>query len=147
MDEKVEVTNSLNIINKEKYLDFNLIINNNLLTEDKIENNKLKRNSPACIIYTSGTGGNPKGVILSHGGILSNCEGAVELLETLTKKKDPTFLTWLPLSHSYEHTVQFIQIIGILFLLFIGFQFLFKKNQEIIRSRFGKIIQITKIGT
>jgi long-chain acyl-CoA synthetase len=66
---------------------------------------------PACIIYTSGTSGNPKGVILSHGGILSNCEGAVELLETLTKKKDPVFLTWLPLSHSYEHTVQFIQII------------------------------------
>ncbi len=45
------------------------------------------------------------------GGILSNCEGAVELLEILTKKKDPVFLTWLPLSHSYEHTVQFIQII------------------------------------
>ena len=66
---------------------------------------------PACIIYTSGTSGNPKGVVLSHGGILSNCEGAVELLETLTKKKDPVFLTWLPLSHSYEHTVQFIQII------------------------------------
>ena len=41
---------------------------------------------PACIIYTSGTSGNPKGVILSHGGILSNCEGAVELLEVLTKK-------------------------------------------------------------
>ena len=66
---------------------------------------------PACIIYTSGTSGNPKGVVLSHGGILSNCEGAVELLEVLTKKKDPVFLTWLPLSHSYEHTVQFIQII------------------------------------
>ena len=66
---------------------------------------------PACIIYTSGTSGNPKGVVLSHGGILSNCEGAVELLEILTKKKDPVFLTWLPLSHSYEHTVQFIQII------------------------------------
>ena len=47
---------------------------------------------------------------MSHGGILSNCEGAVELLETLIKK-DPVFLTWLPLSHSYEHTVQFIQII------------------------------------
>ncbi len=78
---------------------------------EKIVNKDLKRNMPACIIYTSGTSGNPKGVILSHGGILSNCEGAVELLETLTKKKDPTFLTWLPLSHSYEHTVQFIQII------------------------------------
>ena len=78
---------------------------------EKIINKDLKRNMPACIIYTSGTSGNPKGVVLSHGGILSNCEGAVELLETLTKKKDPVFLTWLPLSHSYEHTVQFIQII------------------------------------
>jgi len=66
---------------------------------------------PACIIYTSGTSGNPKGVVLSHGGILSNCEGAIELLKPLIKSKDPIFLTWLPLSHSYEHTVQFIQII------------------------------------
>ena len=78
---------------------------------EKIINQSLKRNMPACIIYTSGTSGNPKGVILSHGGILSNCEGAVELLKPLTKKKNPIFLTWLPLSHSYEHTVQFIQII------------------------------------
>ena len=78
--------------------------------EKKI-NPTLKRNMPACIIYTSGTSGTPKGVVLSHGGILSNCEGAVELLEPFIKKKDPIFLTWLPLSHSYEHTVQFIQII------------------------------------
>ena len=80
-------------------------------TYQKKINQNLKRNMPACIIYTSGTSGNPKGVILSHGGILSNCEGAIELLEPLIKKKDPIFLTWLPLSHSYEHTVQFIQII------------------------------------
>ena len=78
--------------------------------EKKINQN-LNRSSPACIIYTSGTSGNPKGVVLSHGGILSNCEGAVELLSPLIKEKDPVFLTWLPLSHSYEHTVQFIQII------------------------------------
>ena len=78
--------------------------------EEKINKN-LKRNMPACIIYTSGTSGSPKGVVLSHGGILSNCEGAVELLGSLIRKKDPIFLTWLPLSHSYEHTVQFIQII------------------------------------
>ena len=82
------------------------------IIKKKIINYNLKRNMPACIIYTSGTSGHPKGVVLSHGGILSNCEGAVELLETLTKKKDPVFLTWLPLSHSYEHTVQFIQIIS-----------------------------------
>ena len=78
---------------------------------DKIINNNLKRNMPACIIYTSGTSGNPKGVILSHGGILANCEGALDLLLPLIKKTSPVFLTWLPLSHSYEHTVQFVQIL------------------------------------
>ena len=94
---------------KNKYIDFNSIIKTNLLENDKIKNLNLKRSSPACIIYTSGTGGNPKGVILSHGGILNNCEGACEILKPLIDKR-PVFLTWLPLSHSYEHTVQFVQI-------------------------------------
>ena len=80
-------------------------------TKEKIINYNLKRNDPACIIYTSGTSGNPKGVVLSHGGILSNCESALELLKPLIEKKSPVFLTWLPLSHSYEHAVQFIQIL------------------------------------
>ena len=74
-------------------------------------NNDLRRNDLACIIYTSGTTGNPKGVMLSHGGILSNCEGAEEILQSLVKKDPPVFLTWLPLSHSYEHTVQYVQIL------------------------------------
>jgi len=94
---------------KNKYLDFNSITENNLQESDKIKNSSIKRNSPACIIYTSGTGGNPKGVILSHGGILNNLEGAYEILKPLIDKR-PIFLTWLPLSHSYEHTVQFAQI-------------------------------------
>ena len=106
-------------LNKQKIISFEEIDTDSLLIQNILNeknykkeiNNKLKRNMPACIIYTSGTSGIPKGVILSHGGILSNCEGAVELLESLIKKKDPVFLTWLPLSHSYEHTVQFIQII------------------------------------
>jgi len=105
--------NEQKIISFEE-IDVDSLLIKNILNEENYKkdiNNKLKRNMPACIIYTSGTSGNPKGVILSHGGILSNCEGAVELLETLTKKKAPVFLTWLPLSHSYEHTVQFIQII------------------------------------
>ena len=69
----------------------------------------LNRKDPACIIYTSGTGGNPKGVVLSHGGILSNCEGAINLIKPILSSRT-RFLTWLPLSHSYEHTVQFVQI-------------------------------------
>tara|TARA_Y100001970_G_scaffold258616_1_gene338699 strand:- start:230 stop:1939 length:1710 start_codon:yes stop_codon:yes gene_type:complete len=71
---------------------------------------EISRKDPACIIYTSGTQGNPKGVILSHGGILNNCEGAIEILKPLISNEQTRFLTWLPLSHSYEHTVQFVQI-------------------------------------
>ena len=87
---------------------------NNLINESKDNNfnltSNLNRKDVACIIYTSGTQGNPKGVMLSHGGILNNCEGAIELLNPLIKNNNPKFLTWLPLSHSYEHTVQFVQV-------------------------------------
>ncbi|MDA9186852.1 long-chain fatty acid--CoA ligase [Candidatus Pelagibacter sp.] len=109
LDEVNNVIHDLDIIDKDKYLDFNLILKNNLLENDKIQNEKLKRTSPACIIYTSGTGGNPKGVILSHGGILNNLVGACEIMKPLFSSR-PVFLTWLPLSHSYEHCVQFAQI-------------------------------------
>ena len=100
------------VISFEKFNDsiqsYNQIFENNF---EKIENKNLERKKPACIIYTSGTSGKPKGVVLSHGGILSNCEGAQELLQPIINKKNPVFLTWLPLSHSYEHTVQMIQIL------------------------------------
>jgi long-chain acyl-CoA synthetase len=70
-----------------------------------------KRTDTACIIYTSGTGGKPKGVMLSHGAMLTNCTGAQELLKNLTYNlKEIRFLSWLPLSHSYEHTLQFFEM-------------------------------------
>ena len=117
-DQYKKIKNYVNL-KKQKIISFEEIstkshIIKNILEEENYKkeiNVKIKRNMTACIIYTSGTSGNPKGVMLSHGGILSNCEGAVELIEPLIKKKNPVFLTWLPLSHSYEHTVQFIQII------------------------------------
>ncbi len=107
------INHEIKIISFEK-IDFNSLLIKDIYNEnlnDKSINNNLKRSMPACIIYTSGTSGNPKGVILSHGGILANCEGAYDLLLPLIKKKNPVFLTWLPLSHSYEHTVQFVQIL------------------------------------
>ena len=99
ISEKIESTKSIFESFLEKEINFQSNFNQNI-----------KRKDLACIIYTSGTTGNPKGVMLSHGGILSNCEGAQEILNLLTKKSEPVFLTWLPLSHSYEHTVQFVQI-------------------------------------
>jgi len=98
-----EIKNEKNVTNIEN------IFQNNRLEERDFLDLEISRKDIACIIYTSGTQGNPKGVMLSHGGILNNCEGALLLLEELVSKK-PKFLTWLPLSHSYEHTVQFVQI-------------------------------------
>jgi len=64
---------------------------------------QLTRGDVACLIYTSGTGGNPKGVMLSHGAIMINCHSACELLRLLGLG-DEIFLSFLPLSHAYEHT-------------------------------------------
>ena len=57
-----------------------------------------------CIIYTSGTGGQPKGVMLSHRSIQANIDAARELLAEGEAEKEAIFLSLLPLSHAYEHT-------------------------------------------
>jgi len=97
-------------INEEISIKIDDIFNKKKNNNQNFSNLKIKRKDMACIIYTSGTQGNPKGVMLSHGGIIHNCEGAYDLLKEFISKK-PKFLTWLPLSHSYEHTVQFVQIV------------------------------------
>jgi len=97
-------------INEKLNLKIHDIFKKNNCNNQNFYDLKIQRQDMACIIYTSGTQGNPKGVMLSHGGILNNCEGAYDLLKTFISKR-PKFLTWLPLSHSYEHTVQFVQIV------------------------------------
>ena len=96
-------------LDKNKYINLKELLFNLDYDDESFPKLDLKRIDPACIIYTSGTQGNPKGVILSHGGILNNCEGALDILKPLITNQT-RFLTWLPLSHSYEHTVQFVQI-------------------------------------
>ncbi len=106
---KVFSFDDLNEPNVKNYIHIQSFFKNLNVDLNKIPKVNILRKDPACIIYTSGTQGNPKGVILSHGGILNNCEGAYELLQPLLSEQT-RFLTWLPLSHSYEHTVQFVQI-------------------------------------
>ncbi|MFL2509987.1 MAG: AMP-dependent synthetase/ligase [Alphaproteobacteria bacterium] len=87
--------------------------NNDSTNDNDLEENikSQKRTDTACIIYTSGTGGSPKGVMLSHGAMLINCSGAQELLKNLMSDlNEIRFLSWLPLSHSYEHTLQFYEM-------------------------------------
>ncbi len=77
----------------------------------------------ACLIYTSGTGGAPKGVMLPHRAILANCRGALELMRPLRMRRE-TYLSFLPLSHSYEHTA------GQFFLLSIGTEVAYARGAE-----------------
>ena len=62
------------------------------------------RDDLACIIYTSGTGGAPRGVMQHHGAILRNVDGAASILAEDFGWEDEVFLSFLPLSHAYEHT-------------------------------------------
>ena len=77
----------------------------------------------ACLIFTSGTGGVPKGVMTTHRNILANCRAAYLLLEQLGLG-DEVFLSFLPLSHAYEHTA------GMMFPISIGAQIYLAEGAE-----------------
>ena len=62
------------------------------------------RGDLACIIYTSGTGGAPRGVMLHHGAILHNVNGCCTVISEDFGWEDEVFLSFLPLSHAYEHS-------------------------------------------
>ena len=81
------------------------------------------RDDIACLIYTSGTGGAPKGVMTTHGNILANCRSCFGLLETLGLGHE-IFLSFLPLSHSYEHTA------GMMFPISLGAEIYFAEGAE-----------------
>lgn len=90
---------NLKIINFNEVSDFG---KNNI--ETALDHfNQIQSDDVSCIIYTSGTGGRPKGVMLTHKNIFSNLQGAEDLLEIIGKK-DNKYLSLIPLSHSYEHT-------------------------------------------
>ena len=110
---------NLKIINFNEASDFG---KNNIETaSDHL--NQIQPDDVSCIIYTSGTGGRPKGVMLSHRNIFSNLQGAEDLLEIIGKK-DNKYLSLIPLSHSYEHTA------GLYLQIDLGSQIYFCEGPE-----------------
>jgi len=95
------------------------------------EAEQFQRTDTACIIYTSGTGGAPKGVMLSHGAILHNCEGADDALRELGLGHE-VFLSFLPLSHSYEHSP------GQFFPILIGADIYYAESAELLVKNMGQ---------
>jgi len=86
----------------------------------------------ACLIYTSGTGGAPKGVMLPHRAMLSNRAGVAELADRL-KFEGECYLSFLPLSHSYEHTV------GGFLLPSLGVEVVYSRGADRIAAEFQEI--------
>ncbi|MEL6540474.1 MAG: long-chain fatty acid--CoA ligase [Pseudomonadota bacterium] len=64
----------------------------------------IAREDTACLIYTSGTGGAPRGVRQHHGAILCNIAGAANIVLEDFGVENERFLSFLPASHAYEHT-------------------------------------------
>jgi long-chain acyl-CoA synthetase len=89
---------------------------------------ELRREDLACVIYTSGTGGAPRGVMQHHGAILHNVEGCLDVISTDFGWGDEVFLSFLPASHAYEHSG------GQMFPIGLGAQIYYSEGLEKLAS-------------
>jgi long-chain acyl-CoA synthetase len=90
--------------------------------------NKVSREDVASIVYTSGTTGNPKGVVLTHGNFLSNVWG---ILAAIPLSSEDSVLSFLPLSHVFERTA------GYYTLLAIGGTIYYAESIDTVRTDIG----------
>ncbi|WP_338505374.1 AMP-dependent synthetase/ligase [Sphingomonas kaistensis] len=84
----------------------------------------MQREDLACIIYTSGTGGAPRGVRQHHGAILHNTAACIDVIANDFGWDDEVFLSFLPASHAYEHSG------GQMFPIALGAQIYFAESLE-----------------
>jgi long-chain acyl-CoA synthetase len=91
------------------------------------------RGDLACIIYTSGTGGAPRGVMQHHGAILHNVEGCTQIISEDFGWGEEVFLSFLPASHAYEHSG------GQYFPIGLGAQIYFSEGLEKLASNIEEV--------
>ncbi len=68
--------------------------------------------SPATLVYTSGTTGRPKGCVISHGEFLAECGNAVEQLRPLFRAGEGSILLFLPLAHVFGRLVEIAALLA-----------------------------------
>lgn len=93
----------------------------------------ITRDDTACIIYTSGTGGKPRGVMQHHGAILHNVKGPAEVIENDFGWDEEIFLSFLPLSHAYEHSA------GQFFPIGLGAQIFYSQGLDKLASNIEEV--------
>lgn len=86
----------------------------------------------ACLIYTSGTGGAPRGVMLPHRAMLANRAGIARITERLALDGE-AYLSFLPPSHAYEHTV------GSFLLPSLGMELVYSRGAEHLAAEFQDV--------
>jgi long-chain acyl-CoA synthetase len=94
---------------------------------------RFRREDTACIIYTSGTGGAPRGVMQHHGAILHNVEGCVAIVAEDFGWGEEVFLSFLPASHAFEHSG------GQMFPVGLGAQIYYSEGLEKLASNIEEV--------
>jgi long-chain acyl-CoA synthetase len=143
------------IRNKDRFLKIVVIGENQPFREDNVESfddfiknqptlsvaheesaNRLKPGDLATIVYTSGTTGNPKGVMLSH---QNNYAEAQMLKKRVVRNRNSIYLSYLPVSHVAERLNEFRQVV-------IGYTVCFAESLETIGKNLLEVQPTTFVG-
>ncbi len=115
-------------------LDWQTLIDDSTTTvEDVLSWQTAGRDDTACLIYTSGTGGASRGVMHHHGALLHNVRGGIDVIRNEFPQVPDTFLSFLPLSHAYEHTM------GQFFAIGLGAQTCYAESLDKLMTNIGDV--------
>ncbi|WP_164118960.1 AMP-dependent synthetase/ligase [Sphingorhabdus sp. Alg239-R122] len=130
---KIAQTSHYNIYNWDDFVAGDAAATDAAMAAVKTDMENIGRGDTACLIYTSGTGGAPRGVMQHHGAILHNVKGPAEVIANDFGWDDEVFLSFLPLSHAYEHSG------GQFFPMGLGAQIYYSEGLEKLASNIEEV--------